>query len=273
MNRGILIIAHDSNSIKYSELSVIAARLAAKHLQLPVSLITDSDTVKNLTSCEIATYFDRIILTEKPTVGNPRMLYGEKVNDFLNSTRAGVWDLTPYDHTLLIDSDYLIFSDRLSKYWELDEDFLICEAMVDPAGSRLGDNDHRVSDIAPSMRWATIMMFKRNNRSRLIFDLVDHIRENYNFYADTYFFDERQFRNDIAFTIAEHIVNGYSQTSKTLPRAFMTMITDTILSIDKNKIKFNLVEHDKNSVVTFENTDVHVMNKLNILEFKDELLK
>jgi hypothetical protein len=55
----------------------------------------------------------------------------------------------------------------------------------------------------------------------------------------------------------------------------MTMMDDEILSIDGNKIKFLLKDNTNNSssIVSFDNTDIHVMNKLDILKNKELLLK
>lgn len=275
MTKGIVIVAHDNSIVKYSELAIVSAHLAKKHLKLPVSLIIDSESLKNLNGCVEKNLFDKIIIIDKEQQHNPRVMYGKIIDDFLNVSRSKAWKYTPYDHTLLIDSDLLIFSDRFNHYWDLDEDFLICDSMIDPLNKRLGFADKRISDIAPKLKWATAIMFKKNQCSKTLFDLVDHIFENYNFYADTYFFDERQYRNDIAFSIADHILNGFVQSETSLFSVYMTMMDDEILSIDGNKIKFLLKDNTNNSssIVSFDNTDIHVMNKLDILKNKELLLK
>jgi hypothetical protein len=272
MNRGILIVAHDNSIIKYTELAVIAAHLAKKNLNLPVSIITDLESSIHLKTVCADDLFDKIIIIEKLQQYNPRLMYGSKINDFLNASRSIAWECTPYEHTLLIDSDLLIFSNRFNQYWDLEENFLICESMIDPINKRLSFNDERVSDIAPKLKWATAIMFKKNQQAKILFDLVQHIFENYDFYADTYFFDDRQFRNDIAFTLAEHIVNGFKEAEISLPSMYITMIEDEIISIDGNKIKFLIKDKDTNLLTTLRDTDVHVMNKLDILKHKEQLI-
>lgn len=44
MKKGCLIFAHDG-SIDYGSQAVLAAKLAIKHLGVPVSLVTDADTL------------------------------------------------------------------------------------------------------------------------------------------------------------------------------------------------------------------------------------
>ena len=45
MDKGIVIFAHNSRSLDYSKLALVAGGLAKKHLGYPVSLITDKSTV------------------------------------------------------------------------------------------------------------------------------------------------------------------------------------------------------------------------------------
>ena len=45
MKRGVVIFAHNNRDTDYALMAVIAGGLAKKHLNLPVSLITDKTTV------------------------------------------------------------------------------------------------------------------------------------------------------------------------------------------------------------------------------------
>lgn len=271
MTRGILIIAHNNSVVDYISLAEIAASLAKKHLKLPVSILTDKKSFESLKDYQEG-LFDKVVIIDQQTQYNPRVMYNQRIDDFLNSSRSQAWEHTPYDHTLLIDSDLLIFSDRFNQYWDLDESFLICDSMIDPIDKRLSFNDRRISDIGPELKWATAIMFKKDERAKTLFQLVDHIFENYSFYADTYFFDDRQFRNDIAFALAEHIIGGFIPAEMSLPPLHMTMVDDEIVWADSDKIKFLIKDNDSNLLITFENTDIHVMNKLDILKYKKNLL-
>jgi hypothetical protein len=273
MTRGVIIFAHNNSLIQYSELAKVAGFLANRHLNLPVSVITDTETVIDFSDTESKSIFDKIIVIDKPTQYNPRYIYNQRITDFLNGSRSQIWNLTPYDHTLMIDSDFLIFSDRLNQYWDLDLDFLICGAMLDPVPSRIGKADINISDIAPSLRWATNMMFKKSQFSKTLFNLVDHIRENYSYYSDIYSFDDSQYRNDVAFSIAEHMVHGFIQPKICLPPCYMTSTSDEILNVGNNSLSIKINDAQKTMISTFENTDVHVMNKLEIIKFKKELMR
>lgn len=271
MNRGILIVAHDTEQIEYSTISVIAARLASRSLSVPVSLITDTDTLENLKSnFSIEKEFDKVILTEKPEKGNVRIINGEVTDTFLNFNRPDVFHLTPYDKTLLIDSDLLIFTDRFNQYWENNQSVIICKSMIDHTSFRLQDPDKRVSDIGPELKWATAVMFDKSKESRIFFDLVKHIKDNYIYYSDIYNFVPFQYRNDLAFTIAEHTLYQQDPFRISLPSLNFSLFEEKLLSVDGSKIKFLLKGNE--TVLTIQDTDVHIMNKLDILKFKDNFL-
>ena len=72
--------------------------------------------------------------------------YTSKTVPFINSNRASVWDLTPYDRTLLIDSDFLIMSNRLNEYWDADTNVMLSPSMQDVRGDRKGILDSWVSE-------------------------------------------------------------------------------------------------------------------------------
>ena len=66
MKRGIIIYAHNNRSVDYALMAIISGGLAKKHLNLPVSLITDPSTIewmRESKSLEKATeIFENIII-------------------------------------------------------------------------------------------------------------------------------------------------------------------------------------------------------------------
>ena len=283
MTQGILIYAHNSHSVDYGLMSVISGGLAKKYLNVPVSLITDKFTVdwmKNSQSYELAVeIFEHIIIVEKPETNNSRRLYDGSNNStipFINSNRSSAWDLTPYDRTLLIDSDFLIFSDRLSKYWNVDSDLMIGESIRDIYNNnRLGYHDRYISDVGIKLYWATTVMFTKNIKTKIFFELVKHIKDNYQYYADAYRFDSKQFRNDIAFSIAKHILNGFEQNNTEELPPVLTLLDKDILHSVGNKLTI-LVSPKLDSnfcAAAIDGIDIHIMNKQSIIRNKDALLE
>lgn len=284
MKRGILIYAHNNRSVDYALMSIISGGLAKKNLNVPASLVTDPSTVewmRESNTLELATtIFENIIIVTRPETDNHRKLSdGDSSNmvPFVNTNRDSAWDLTPYDRTLLIDSDFFVMSNNLNKYWDIEDDLLIGESINDIYdNSRLGYLDSYISEVGVKLYWATTVMFTKNENTKLFFDTVNFIKENYKHYADIFRFDDRQFRNDIAFSIAKHILDGYAEsTSGRLPPVLTTLDKDILNDVKDNKLQF-LINHrldDNFCAALISNIDIHIMNKQSIIRNKSKLLE
>jgi hypothetical protein len=284
MKSGILIFAHNNREIDYVLLAIIAGGLAQKNLDLPVSLVTDRSTLDWAKQSNIyhliKKIFDQIIEVNKPTTNNQRVIHdgkSSKTVPFTNTNRNSSWDLTPYDNTLVIDSDYLIFSDKLKCFFNINQSVLISESIRDLFDDkRLGYHDRYVSDTGIKLRWATTVLFKKNKESLAFFQLVEYIKNNYIYYSDLFRFDSRQFRNDIAFSIADHILNGFIDGNNLyLPPVLTIQDKDVLIDVDQNKKLKCLISTDYNDnycLSSIKDLDIHIMNKQSIIRNKEKLL-
>ena len=284
MTQGILIYAHNTRAVDYALLSVISAGLAKKHLSMPASLVTDDSTVSWMKQSQIFNLaekiFENIIVADRPVTNNQRRLYDGENNStvpFVNVNRDTAWSLTPYDRTLLIDSDFLIFSDVLNKYWNIDCDLLIGESINDIySQDRMKYLDRHVSDTGVKLYWATTVMFTKNQNTRLFFDTVNHVKENYRHYADVFRFDHRQFRNDIAFSVSKHILDGYVESNLgTLPPILSALDRDILYEVNDQRLTF-LIDHKLDSnycAASISGVDIHIMNKQSIIRNQQQLLE
>lgn len=283
MSNGVLLFAHNSRQIDYIKLSLIAGALAKKNLKVPVSLVTDKHTLAWAESSKIydtvTEVFENVIIYEPEDDLNHRILHDgnskEKI-PFKNSSRAKAWNLTPYDRTLLIDSDYLIFSKNLSNYWNVETDFLIGPSIKDlNYVDRMQHCDRYVSDVGIKLLWATTIMFTKNQNSKIIFDFVDHIRTNYIRYSEIYRFDSRVYRNDIAFSVALHTLSGFiSNRDYSLPPVLSTIDRDYLFDIKNQKLQFLIEESmGKYLITSVSDTDIHVMNKQSIIRNYEKLME
>lgn len=283
MTRGILIFAHNNRDVDYALMSVISGGLAKKHLSLPVSLVTDQTTLDWIKESGIQStadaVFDKVITVDKPVTDNARKLHDGidgKVVPFVNLNRNDAYSLTPYDQTLLIDSDFLIFSDNLNNYWEYSNRVLLGQSINDVIGkNRLGYHDLYISDTGPHLYWATTIMFTKNDYAKNFFAILAHVKENYDYFSDLYRFYVKNYRNDIAFSIAQHIMDG-NETQKEchLPSVFSVIDKDILYSVEDNKLTFLIHSNGDNfCAASVKNTDVHVMNKASIIRHSKKLLE
>jgi hypothetical protein len=279
MTHGIIIISHDLEDLSYTKMAVFSARLAKKNLKCPVSLITDSFTLSKLTDIE-KEEFDKIIISElSESDANERKLNikgKESKVPFKNSDRSKVFDLTPYDTTLLIDSDFLIQSDVLNQFWEIDQSVMMAPGIVTSSNDGGAEFDMMVSPETINLYWATTVMFKKNNESKIFFDLVKYVKENYKYYSDFYRFSNRQYRNDISFSIAYHMWCGFFESNSyySLPKLFTLLPRDEIYKIEDNGLTafiWNNVEQKYLKMIKVNNRDVHFMNKVDLVEKLGEI--
>jgi hypothetical protein len=282
MNKGCLIFAHNG-TIDYGSQAVLAAKLANKHLGVPVSIVTDAETVADLHSKFETLPFDQIIIIDKPTVTNYRYLTNgitdqRHLLEFNNGNRNSAYELTPYDRTLLIDSDFLIFSDTLNQYWDDPKDFLITPGMFNPHEGKFGPKDYFLNPVTINMLWATNIMFSKTPEVKILFELIDHIREEYVYYSNLYEFSSDKFRNDFAFSVACHIMgaHGLDPWHGELPVPILYDDCSEFLTINQDQLTF--ISKDQTRLDTYlltlcKGRDVHVLNKFSILENLEKLLE
>jgi hypothetical protein len=280
MTKGVVLIAINNVNFDYIKMAEVNANLIRKHMQVPVTLITDHDGSYHPILKE-TDVFDRVIVNTPNAVVNPRVfhdtVYHKVIDDFKNSNRTSVFELTPYDETLLLDVDYLILNDVLNNVWGSVEDVMINRDATSLLFNPLQGREYRLNDFGIRMLWATAVYFKKDSeRAKLLFDMVNHVRETWEFYQLAYNFPNMMFRNDYAFAIAAHTIDGFVETDNipALPDPVIYTATDRdqLYRIDEKGLLFfaNDPEQDwKFYPVRVTGINVHCMNKISILRNLD----
>jgi len=252
----------------------LAAKLVKKYLGIPTCLVTDSKTVASL-KVDPKEVFEYVISKDVES-NNTRLLYNgpetKQSIDFKNVNRSSAYDLSPWDRTLLIDSDFLVFSDRLKQYLNSDRDFMICPAMKDICAER-SQGPVLLHTASIETLWATNIIFNKTPEVQILFELVEHIKEHWEYYGALYKFDTRRFRNDFAFSIACHIMSGYGLDKfyTNLPAPVWTTDQDKLVKVGADGNLVFLVPHLEGRVIRSKGQDIHIMNKYDILDNIDQL--
>ena len=246
-SRGILLFAFNTeiNEIKidYVRIAEQAARLVHKVLDLPVTLITDQQITTEI--------FDQIVYVDN-TLKNYKI---GQPGAWRNGDRFRAYELSPYDETLLIDSDYLTLDQSLLKLFEQDFDYKIMAHNQTPDGPWADP----IGTFGFNYQWATVILFRKTEKTKMLFDLVGRIQRNYTYYMKLYHIKYRSFRNDFAFTIANNILNGYEQNiSQGILWPMMTF-NNIVTSLDINDNLITVKEKDNAYVIPRQN--IHVMDK------------
>ena len=242
-SRGVLLFAFNS-TIDYVKIAKQCARLVKTNLKLPVTLVTDDPTASE--------WCENVILVTNDVENYKSAL---DLSSWKNFDRYRAYELSPYDETLLIDTDYLVLDDSLLKLFGMDYDYHIMESnnTIDESW------DFNMGQLGLPYLWATVILFKKTPRANLLFDLVGKIQRNYGYYCKLYNVREGNFRNDYAFTIANLILNGYtSDAATTIPLPMLTL--DKPITNLAMKYHFIIVrEESRATLVALQN--VHIMDK------------
>jgi hypothetical protein len=276
MTKGILICAFNNEEIDYISMSSFAAKAAKKHLNVPVAVLTDNlEHAKKINLIE--KQFDYILeassdLGMENIRGYRNGSYSTTELNFKNYFRSKIYDLSPFDETIVIDSDFIIFNDDFSHCWDHEENFLIYKTATDISPRRITKEFKRINDYSVEFYWATVFFFRKCDEAKVFFDLINHIQENWNFYRLTYNIKNKTFRNDFAFSIAIHIINGFSNNNwpKSMPgKMFYSLDVDVPIKIDDDSLT-SLIEDSENQgdyfLTKIKNLNVHIMNKFKLVE-------
>ena len=155
--------------------------------------------------------YDKVIVSDSFQPDNIRLFkdttHITEYASFKNMGRSEVYDLSPYDETLVIDADYFIMNDILDQVWDSENDVMINCKYRDVSG-RHKENIEYLDNFSIPMYWATVFYFKKSDFAKNLFTLISHIKYNYKYYYYLYNCSGNLFRNDFAFSMALHILNG-----------------------------------------------------------------
>jgi hypothetical protein len=278
MKHGAIIFAQNNAQVDYIKLAIFSAKQIIKYLEIPVTLVTDNPEWLSNTYPDDVAIFDKVIVTSSHLSQTKKFYDGSltsKKFEWKNFTRSQVYELTPYDKTLVIDSDYILNSSILKSAFDSDYDFQIYRNSFDLAGWRDTESFSKLNQYSIPFYWATVFVFEKTQVTEAFFTLINHIKENWEYYRILHSIDGQLFRNDFAFSIAIHIMNGnMDRDFATALPGVMSYITDRdfLVNMKDNKMQC-LVEkenyHGEYTLIKTQGIDVHVMNKYSLSRFID----
>jgi hypothetical protein len=272
MSKGILLFAFNTPRVDYFSMAVATAKRAQKFLGLPVSVVTDETTILS----DYDYKFDNVFITESDN-SNTRKGLKKGSEVWINKGRYQAYELSPYDETILLDTDYMINSDKLLLLFELRNNFA-CHNST--SFLMIPDSvEEKISNIGPVTTWATVIFFRKSVKAKQIFDCMKMVQYNYSHYVALHKMIGLQFRNDHALTLALDMVNGHTiDKSDYIPwnllhvnmnsvYTLMYRNTDTEYVAIADVWKNNKI---KKEYIIVKDTDFHMINKENFMELVDE---
>ena len=245
-SKGCVLFAYNTKEVDYVSIADANAKLITKNLNLPVTLVTDLETIPKFN-------YDKIIRVEN-TLNNFRT-FGQTKQTWRNGGRSQAYDLSPYDLTIVLDSDYLILDKSLTKLFEQPFDYRLQYNSYSDAG--LLYNTMGANYSLPFV-WATCVLFRKTAQTKLYFDLIKRIERNYAYYK-TLFHARGTFRNDYVFAMADIILNWYAVDQQQGNPLRMFTVEQDIESIEI-KNNFMVIKHNDRAVIS-PIQNVHIMDK------------
>jgi hypothetical protein len=275
---GVCLFAYNNEQIDYVQLAHIAAAYVKKNMKnSETCLITDAGTKAWLDQSIDKEYhdfcFDYVVVETIEHEKNPRRHFDspwtEFNSQFSNKNKDNVFNLTPFDKTLLIDTDYIIQNNFYDYIFDTDIPFAMHQTAKYLEHQPPYMNEQTLSEAGIHHWWSTVVYFDKSEESKIFFDIWAHVKENWSYYALLYQFPAGLFRTDFCVSIAAHILNGFNNENFVhdfLNQPLFNMDQkDDIIEI-KNLNDWIFLVHDrkeqwKNILSRLENTNLHVMNK------------
>jgi len=264
MSKGVLLFAFNTEQVNYYDMAVATSKRVNHFLNLPVTLVTDEWSVpKNPTYT-----FDNTIITtaDKTNKKNSQV--------WINKGRFQAFEYTPYDETLLLDTDYLINSNALLKTFTMYDDFCCHDTTSWLMRPDMIQETIGIANI--KTLWATVVAFRKTNRTKQIFECLEMVQKKYEHYTDLHSIVSGSYRNDYGLTLALDIANGHTKNLQDIIPWNLVHTNDQVRVYKNNDTEFN-TEYTVMSEVTkrgktrteyiaLKDTDFHMLDKGNFME-------
>lgn len=267
MSRGFLQFAHNNESFDYVQLAIVSALHIKKFLGGNITLVTDTETEKQFrkTYPQFINLYDQIICNDERQTNN--RLYNSRSVEFRNYTRLSAFELSPYDETVVVDVDYLVYSNHLNNLWGSANPFRINRESRTINDLQPRDHRQRLCDTGIDFYWGTVFYFQKCSEIELFFSYVKYIQKNWQYFQNLHGTHERNVRVDHIFSMAIHMFSGHASDLFSVPLPYDRLLdispTDRIIKIhDSGSLVFG---HASGQPVTkITGLDIHVMHKESI---------
>lgn len=135
-----------------------------------------------------------------------------EITRFSTKIRSEIFNLTPFDETILLDSDMLILND-ISDIWEhcQDRELIFCDSVLDYRGNIVKDSMYK-KDVARNNLlpiYSALQYFKKTELTNRFYNLIKIINNDWKEFYDIFLKDHniKDPSNDVTSSIAIEILN------------------------------------------------------------------
>ena len=275
---GICMFCYNNQQLDYLKFALLAASYAKRSMDnIDITLITDDGTVTWMEQSHdqalIEKTFDQVLIKPVEYESNPRKHmdspWTEFNAQFTNSNKHMVYEYTPYERTLLIDTDYLITNNFYNYIFDTDEPIALHRYAQYIGGEMPYVNEIHLNHAGINHWWSTVVYFDQSEQSKLFFDIWAHVKDHWEYYSLLYQYPKALFRTDFCVSIACQMMNGFNNDNFIHDFCGIPLLNmdqkDDIAKVNALNdfvfLKHNRVEQWKNILCRYTDTNLHIINK------------
>ena len=176
--RGICLFCYNNNQLDYAKYAHIAAAMVKRFMKNNnTCLITDNGTLgwieNSIPAAVTERCFDEIVVYDVEHDENPRKHYDSPWTEFTapfkNSNKHEVIDLTPFDQTLLMDTDFMVQNNFYDYVFDTDHGVALHKHARYLEHQRPYLNEINLNEHGIHHWWSTVVYFDRTNAESQIF--------------------------------------------------------------------------------------------------------
>lgn len=275
---GVCFFAYNNSQLDYVQFAHIAAGYVKANMKNnSTCLITDSGTYawlkESVDDKWHSTCFDTVVIDDVAHDSNPRKHFDSPWTEFsapfLNSNKHDIFNLSPFEKTILLDTDYIVKNNFYDYIFDTKHPVAMHRNAIYLEHQPPYMNEVSLSDGGVHHWWSTVVYFDKSEESKVFFDTWQHVKDNWDYYALLYQFPGKLFRTDFCVSVAAHLLNGFN--NETYMHDFMSIPMknmdqkDDIIEIksvnDWILLSHNRHEQWKNILTRNIDLNLHAMNK------------
>lgn len=252
-SQGVAMFCYDSN-IKYSDICNFNIEQVRQHISANITIYTDQNTAKRLP------HHVDIRITKLPDVNIRYFRTLSQQLPWYNLNRSSIFSEPPYDKTLLIDVDYIIYSNFLKHVLASEYDFLCYRRCKDISGTYAADKEQVGGSIIPFC-WGTVLLISKSQICDKLGVLFENIKTHWKWYRNMYRIKVSTFRNDYALSIACSMLFGQRPSNHYIPGVMLCINDEASVALGRTGLTYSFAKEGKIYKHDIKGVDVHVLNK------------
>lgn len=285
--QGFMMFAYNNEQLDYTGLALLAALAIKKQMpNYPVVLVTNKQSLSQCSKQSkslISKAWDDIIITNPTYEKNTRLHHDGAYNSFsaqfTNTNKHDIYNLSPFDETILIDTDYICGNANLAMLFGGQNDVAMYRDAKNLRCEEPYTTERWLHYAGIRMWWSTVVYWRKSEEAEHFFNIWQAVKENWEYYRFLYKFPGSLYRTDYAASIAAHMCDGWQDGGfiGKIPNfmRYQDQQDDIVKVLAPNHwiLLSNLPEDHKNLLVEIKNEDIHLMNKKSIVRHNDVLLE